>query len=193
MKTISVTQTATEKFAPDTTVFEVKLVSESKKHAEAVKLLHDKTEAVAQALAGIRLEKGELTSSGAAVSSMRRDGKISFCGRAEMKITLPVADERIGEVIEALEKSGAEWTQSYILADNSHKTALIQKAVKEAREVASSIATASGVKLGALSSASYASQYGGGVRMLRAASVADIAEPEQIEAAETVTCEWEIL
>ena len=45
MKTISVTQTATEKFAPDTTVFEVKLVSESKKHAEAVKLLHDKTEA----------------------------------------------------------------------------------------------------------------------------------------------------
>lgn len=192
MKTISVTQTATEKFAPDTAVFELRLVAESKKHSDAVAALREKTEAVTNALASAKLAKGELSASGAAVSSARRDGKLFFSAHENMKITLPVADIRLGDVTDALEKSGAEWSQTYVLSDKSHKNALIQKAVKAAREVAEALASAANAKLGALASMEYVSQYGGGVRMLRAASFSDAAEPEQIEAQETVACEWEI-
>ncbi len=191
MKTIKVTQTASEKFAPDTVVFELTLAVESKKYADAADKLRAMTTAVTQALKAAKLAKNELTSSGSAISSVHRDGKIVFHAHESMKISLSVGDCRLGDVAAALEESGAQWSQSYMLADKSHKMSLIEKAVKAAHEVAVTIASAANVKLGALSGVEYGAQYGG-PRMFKAAAFSDSVEPEQITAEETVTCEWEI-
>lgn len=195
MKTIKVTQNASGKFAPDSVTLRAELFAEHKKSGEAARLLREKTDAVLRALAAAGIQEGEAVTSGTGVSATRREGKTVFYAHADIKLTLAVSDERIEGIAEALEQSGASWRQQYELADNAHREALIEQAVAAAKEDASAIARAAGVRLGELASVEYAASYGGGVRVMRAAMAADTvsARPEDVELTETVTCAWEIL
>lgn len=192
MKSIKVTQSASDKFAPDSTVIHVWLRAESKKYAEAIQLLEKKR---AELLASLPPLGDEISLRGASVGSVRRDGKTLFCASTELKIALPVTDERIGDAIAALEKCGAEWNQEFALGDTAYKDTLIRRAVSAARSVAESIAAAAGVNLGDVISVEYESGFGGGARVMRAMAARDeiVASPEPIEASENVTCEWEIV
>ncbi|MCI8413063.1 MAG: SIMPL domain-containing protein [Clostridia bacterium] len=189
MKTIKVTQSASEKFAPDSIVMRLDLRAENKKYGEAMRLLGGKTAEISAALQNAGLKKEEITTSGACVNNEQRDGKSIFCARSDMRVTLAADDERADSVIDALQKSGSAWTQGYALCNKSYRNELLEKAVSAARDAAQVIASAAGVKLGALVGVEYAADFGGVPRLMRASAVA---EPERIEASETVTCEWEI-
>lgn len=194
MRTIKVTQNASEKLAPDSMVLEVSLRAENKKYADAVQLLHKKTDEITMLLAAAAITEKEITTRGASVSTVRRDGKTLYEAYSGLKLILSVEDQRIGNILDALERSGADWTCEFTLEKSFYRKALIQKAVRKAREAAESIAQAADVKLGKLANVEYAASFGGGVRMMRMAkaSMADGGAPEPIEATETVTCEWEI-
>ena len=189
MRTIKVTKSAGGKFAPDSIEVKISLNAEHKKYGEAIKLLNEHSENMNSLLMDAGLKKGDATTSGACVSHEKRDGKSVFCGRADITVRLPLADERADAVLEAVQKSGFAWSQSYARKDSSYKSELIAAAVKAAREAAQTIASAAGVKLGALTNVEYVADFGGAPRLMRAMSAV---EPEQIEASETVTCEWEI-
>ena len=195
MKTIKVSQTASEKFEPDTLIVEIRFNAESKKHSEASDLLRKQSDGAMRLLAAAGLSDGEIKSRGVSVSSYKRDGKTIFCAYENCRISLAVSDKRTDAVTEAVEKSGAEWSCQYRLEDRSYRNALIKRAVSEARDSAVQIADAAGVKLGGLAGVEYAAQFGGGARLMRAAAFgADnvSASPEQIEISESVTCECEI-
>lgn len=194
METIKVTQNATDKFAPDSVAIRAELFAEHKKSDEAARLLREKTDAVLRALAAAGVQDGEAVTGGAGVSAVRRDGKAAYHAHADIKLTLPVSDERIEGIADALEKNGAAWRQSYLLTDASPRKALIARAVAAAKEDAAAIAAAAGVRLGELAGVEYAASFGGGVRMMRAAAVNDAVatRPEDVELSETVTCEWRI-
>lgn len=196
MKTIQVTQDVHEKIAPDRVVLRAQLRAEHKKSAEAARLLQEKTAAVLRALTGdARLSREEITTQGTAVHAVRRDGKSLFCAQAELKIILPVSDDRAGDAADVLEKSGEAWQQSYALGDTSYRERLLQKAVAAAKADAQLLAAAAGVRLGELSHIEYAASFGG-ARMLRAAAFSaesGAAAPEPIDVGENVVCAWEIL
>lgn len=193
MKTVKVTQTARGKFAPDTAVITVALKSESKRYAEAARGLNAQAEQTVKNLAEIAgLEKGEIQKSGSEVMQVRHEGKTYFSARTEIKVTLAACDARIDGVVAACDASGAPWRSEYVLADKSYRDSLAAEAVRAARASAESIAAAAGIKLGGLANVEYAASYGG-VRLMRAAAAETCAEPEDVEAEESVTCEWEII
>lgn len=191
MRTIKVTQSASQKVAPDTAVLRLRLFCEHKKHAEAVKGLAEKRTQVLTQLAGVHLESNEVTTTGKAVDVFVRDGKKVFRAHADIRIELPIEDERFMAALDAVEGSEAELRQSYELKDESVRAALLKRAVTTAHAAAETIAEASGVKVGKLQSVDYTS-YGERPHLMRAmADTAISPEPESIELTETVTCEWE--
>lgn len=193
MKTIKVTQSASGKFAPDTATVSVEVKTESKKYGEAVSELNLKAEEIIKSFAAAALDKNEIRKSGASVAQIKRDGKTLFAARTEIKASLPITDGRMERVLAAAESSGMGWNSEYSLADKSYRNALAAEAVAAARASAQSIAAAAGVKLGELCGVEYAAGFGGGARLMRAAAFSGAcAEPEDVEAVESVTCEWEI-
>ena len=136
MKTIKVSQTASEKFEPDTLIVEIRFNAESKKHSEASDLLRKQSDGAMRLLAAAGLSDGEIKSRGVSVSSYKRDGKTIFCAYENCRISLAVSDKRTDAVTEAVEKSGAEWSCQYRLEDRSYRNALIKRAVSEARDSA---------------------------------------------------------
>lgn len=125
MRTIKVTQSATEKIAPDSTVIEVRLRSEHKKSSEAARELQEKCSAVISALGACGLGADEVKAGSTSVSTVRRDNKTLFCAQTRLKITLPLGDNRADGCIEALDRSGADWSQTYILQSKTYKAELI--------------------------------------------------------------------
>ena len=195
MKTVKVTQNASGKFPPDTVAISVELSAQHKKSGEAAKLLQEKQAQLLAALAAAGVKDGEITTHGTGVTSSRQDGKTVFYAHTDCKLKLSVADERLGNITDALEKGDVAWRQQYELADNKHRASLIAQAVAAAKEDAACIAKSAGVKLGGLAGVEYAASFGGGVRLMRAMAKAEsiAACPEDIELNESVTCEWEIL
>ncbi|MDE7395590.1 MAG: SIMPL domain-containing protein [Clostridiales bacterium] len=195
MRTIKVTQSASEKFPADCAVMTLRLSCEHKKYAEAVKDLSEKSSQVLVLLAGALLESNEIVTGGSAVDTVTREGKKLFRAHTEIKAELSVTDPRLFAAFDALEASGVAWTQSYTLKDDTCRTKLLGKAVDMARNAAETLAKASGVKVGKLQNIDYTS-YGERPRVMRAmamdAAVGAAAEPEGIELSETVTCEWEV-
>lgn len=189
MKTIKVTQSVRERIAPDGMTVRLHLRAENKKYDAAADALRDAVATAEKMLMRAGLQKDEIFSSGASITHERRDGKTLFCARTDMRITLSVTDARAGALLDAAEESGAEWSQEYVLLGDAHRKDLLKKAVQEARAAAETIAAAAGVRLGALVSVTYGGDGMGAPRMMRAMA---LAEPEQIETEETVTCEWEI-
>lgn len=189
MKTIKVTQNASGKYTPDTLKITLQPKAESKTYTEAVEELKEKTAELNKKFSG------ELAGKGAMVSSVMRNNKKLFCAHTELTIALPLTDVRAGDMLSAAEQSGVEWISEFTLKDDSYRSELVSRAVTEARASAEVIANAAGVRLGALVSVEYAAPYSANHRLMRAACMdlnADSVEPEQINAVETVTCEWEI-
>lgn len=195
MRTIKVTQSASEKFPADCTVLCLRLSCEHRKYTEAVKGLSEKSTHVLVLLAGAQLESHEIVTRGSAVDTVTREGKKLFRAHTEIKAELDVTDARLFAAFDALEASGVAWTQSYTLKDDSHRTELLKKAVEAAHTAAETLARASGVNVGKLQNIDYTS-YGERPHVMRAMAldtgVGAAAEPEGIELSETVTCEWEI-
>ena len=67
MKTIRVTQSASEKLSPDAVTVDIRLVAEHKKYAESMAALNKKTEAVSALLTNAGLKRDEIFSSGSSV------------------------------------------------------------------------------------------------------------------------------
>lgn len=193
MKTIQVTQSASEQLAPDSTVIEIRLHSENESYAAAAKQLHKTTAETLDRLCACGLGD-EVKRQSESVSSVQYNGKTKFEGNGSLRITLAVSDARIEKCIEALEQSGAPWRQSFVLTDTSYRNGLIAKAVQAAHDAAQTIAAAANVHLGTLANVEYAASFGGGARMLCAMGRSgDNATPDTIEVTEAVTCSWEII
>ena len=193
MRTIKITQTASEKFAPDCAEMVLRLSCEHKKYSEAVKELAEQCERVKALLTGAGLKAGEIVTGGSAVDAVMREGKKLMRAHTEIKTSLPLSDSRLHAAFDAVEASGLAWSQTYSLKDDAARTKVLKAAVERARSAAETIAAACGTKVGNLQSVEYASQ--GGPVPMRAVMVLDAgggAAPESIEVSETVTCEWEV-
>lgn len=188
MKTIRVTQSASEKLSPDAVTVDIRLVAEHKKYAESMAALNKKTEAVSALLTNAGLKRDEIFSSGSSVYTARRDNKQYYTARTELKVKLALSDERVERVLSALEDCGEQWSTGYALTDDGYKSSLVKRAVDAAKRSAETLAVAAGVKLGELCKIEYAPSFQ--PAMLRAAALGG--EPERINAEETVTCEWAI-
>ena len=192
MRTIKVTQSASERFAPDCAELALRLSCEHKKYSEAVKGLSEQCDRVKGLLKNAGLKQSEVVTGGSTVDSFSREGKKVFRGHTELKTVLLLTDPRLQAAFDAVEASGLAWSQTYSLKDDAVRATVLKKAVACAYKAAETIAEACGVKLGALQSVEYAS-HGDRPMPLRAVALdASGPSPESIEVSETVTCEWEV-
>ena len=193
MRTIKVTQSASEKFAPDCAEMMLRLTAEHKKYSEAIKALSEQCDKVKTLLSGAGLKQSEIVTGGSAVDAVSREGKKYFRAHTEIKVALPLTDARLQAAFDAVEASGLAWSQTYALKDDTARAQVLKKAVERARLAAGTIAGACGVKIGSLQSVEYASH---DRPMLMRANLAldggGAASPESIEVSETVTCEWTV-
>ena len=192
MRTIKVTQSASEKFAPDCAELVLRLSCENKKYSEAVKGLAEQCETGKGLLKAAGLKKGEIVTGGSAVDAFTREGKKVFRAHTELKAALLLTDSRLQAAFDAVEASGLAWSQTYSLKDETARTKVLQQAVERAHKAAETIAEACGVKMGSLQSVEYASHGDRPVLMRAVALDASGPAPESIEVSETVTCEWEV-
>ena len=192
MRTIQVTQSASEKFAPDCAEMLLRLAAEHKQYSEAVKALSAQCEKAKGLLSGAGLTKGEIVTGGSAVDAVPREGKKLFRAHTELKAVLALTDPRLHAAFDAVEASGLVWSQTYSLKDETVRAKVLEKAVARARKAAETIAAACGVKLGSVQRVEYASHDRPMLMRTNLALDGAGASPESIEVSETVTCEWEV-
>lgn len=189
-KNITVVKTVTEEYPANRAKISITLVGEDKRYEDAVKAANEKCAAVTPALK--RAEGVKLSGGGVSVVAVRSDKKIIYRASSRLFAETKADGAVIQRVIDALSESTAEWSISFSYVP-ARGNALLKRAVSAARVDAEDIASAAGVKLGALASVKYSSGENNRPMLLRAARFdADNIEPEVITLSETVECSWAI-
>ena len=217
-RTIRVTGTGALKLRPDLTRLTLTLQGTDEDYGAVLKKSAEDTETLRGVLEGLGFDRSALKTlqfNTDTVYEGYQDEKgvyrnrfVGYQFRHELKLEFPVDDALLGRTLYALAHSGVqpEFRISYTLSDpESAKNALLERAVRDAREKAEALTAAAGVKLGALQSILYSTAEPDlEVRpMMRktlaaqncaaeSASYDMSIEPDDIRASDTVTVLWEI-
>ncbi len=217
MRTIRVTGKGMLRVKPDTTRITLTLEGERKDYAETLCASSDDTERLKTLLEGFGFAREDLKTLffnvDTAYESYEEEGvyRQRFKGyryRHEMKAEFPNDNDRLGRILAALANSPVQpqFGVSYTVKDpEALKNQLLERAVADAKEKAAVLARAAGVPLGAIQSVDYSwGQIDFEVHPMdrlcaeklaldegNAALSLDV-QPDDIEAADTVTVVWEI-
>mgnify|MGYP001030008200 CR=1 FL=1 len=189
---ITVNKTASESYPANRVSVSVTAFGESKKYAAAVDAAEARAGDVIMAFS--KLDGVQLVDCGVNVNAVRDGGKTSGY-RASRTFSAEFDFDRklLEKTTDALVGADVEWRVSFGRKDCGEREALLAKAVESAKNDASVLAQAAGVKLGKLVYAEYSSDDGARPMLLRAARYSDGAtEPERITVSQSVSCSWEI-
>ncbi len=197
-KTVTITKTASGKYAADTVRISLSAIGEAKKYSDAV----DKSSKIANTAVGALNGAGisEVRALGVNVSAIREDRKIvGYRAVQTFSAEFGYDINRMCDVMDALSGSECEWRVSFELKSKKESERLVAEAVKSARAYAETIAKAAGAGIGALVKAECCPSCGEASArpmMMRAsfdgANAMGATEPELITLSETVTCTWEV-
>ncbi|MBD5132630.1 MAG: SIMPL domain-containing protein [Clostridiales bacterium] len=189
-KIITVTKTATKQVEPNKVRITVTARGEAGSYAQAVKIANEKCDKAKTALytGGVNIRGGGIT-----VGAVYDGAKVKgYRASRTLWIVLPREGEAVNKTTDELGKLDSDWRVSFEYAGND-KAELLAEAVKAAREDAEVIASAAGVKLGALVKTEYADGEHASPVMFKAARFGgDDVSPELITLSQTVVCGFEI-
>ena len=216
MRTIKVTGRGKIKLHPDTTVVTMSLTGGSPDYAETLRRSSEDTETLRELLTGFGFGRDDLKTLNFHVDTeyegYQEDGAyrqrlVGYKFFHTLKLEFPSDNARLGALLGALARCPVqpELQLSYTVRDReTAKNALLAAAVADAQAKAAVLASAAGMTLGALQSIDYAlgepdlavRPMNRGVLMAKSAApeaAYDLnIEPDDIEAADTVTLAWEI-
>ncbi len=216
MRTIKVTGKGTLRLAPDTTRLTVTLRGTYRDYAEALRRSAEGSDKLRELSVSLGFESADLKTLSFDVDARYEgvhmpDGTFrqQFAGYEfthVLKLEFPSDNDLLGKLLSAFAGSGVEpeLQISYTVKDKeSAKTALLESAVKSAREKAETLCSASGVTLNDIQSIDYsladaAFETRPMARGLMAAEAMKSAAfdagivPDDIEVSDTVTVVWEI-
>lgn len=218
MRTIKVTGAGTLSIAPDTMSLSISLTGTEKEYMRAMEKSSADMRMLQEAIAGLGFEATDLKTNGFSIDSdyegYQEDGvwKQRFRGYRyfhNMTLEFPSDSERLGKILYALAKSGAdpECHIAFTVADKeSAKEILLSCAVKDAEGKAKVLAAAAGVTLGSIQSIDYSTislnfytrpmespMLAKGMAVNEETASFDLAvNPDDVQLSENVTMIWEI-
>ncbi len=182
---ITVTKTVTEKCAANLVRISITVRGENKKYSAAIAEAEERSAKVSASLGEFEVRGG-----GISVGTVT-DEKKNTVYRASRTFSTEFAfdAEKLEHAVDKLCDSDVNWNVAFVFFDDVKRKTLLDSAVRAARCDAETIASAAGVKLGALYCVDYASDSNRPM-LMRAAAFG--AEPEELSVSETVTCSWSI-
>lgn len=219
MRTIRVTGKGQIKVKPDMTRITMTLTGLNKEYSETLRRSSEDTEALKDVLSGFGFERSDLKTLNFSVDTeyesyrdKNNDYKQRFVGyrfNHILKVEFESDNDRLGKVLYALAncKVRPEFRISYTVKDpEASKNLLLGRAVTDAKEKATVLTQAGGVRLKEIQSIDYSwGEIDFEYRPMRGAVLAEKCmpcsadesydldiEPDDIEVSDTVTVVWEI-
>lgn len=217
MKTITVKGIGNVSVKPDWIIVSMKLETENKEYEKTTELAAERITLINESLAKIGFERNSVKTTDfnvrtnyESVKDKNGNYKSVFKGYVcnhRLKVEFDFDTKRLAQVLSAISECLAkpEFSISFTVKDSSAVSSeLLKSAVKNAKEKAEILCSASGVKLGELVSIDYNwgeinlysdTNYEVGDRfMAKAACLSNIdIQPDDIKTSDTATLVWEIL
>ncbi len=213
-RTIRVTGKGMIRFKPDTTRITMTLEGVCPVYAETLKRSASDTEQIRAAISETGLKRDALKTvsfrvepeyEGYQEEGVYKQRLLGYRFFHEMRIEFPSDNERLGKILTALANTelAPEFRISYTVKDReATKNVLIAAAVADAKAKAAVLAKAAEVRLLGISHIEYSLReiglevrpmaFAGMKRATNADCISPEIEPEDIEAEDTVTIDWEI-